>query len=146
MRESLPLIDNLITYVYQAINSLPSSVAPRSLGHHWDSHMRAASIKLVQAGQTSVCYAAVKWLSRVDTYLNGTPSATSCSLMMQRQEGTHTNVGQKDLAMEVSGVWDCYHQSWQSLCTFTVRFWMSFRKSVWRKGLNNSYNFLRICL
>lgn len=34
----------------------PRSVAPGSLGHHWDSHMRAASIKLVQAGPASVCY------------------------------------------------------------------------------------------
>ena len=35
----------------------PRSVAPGSLGHRWDSHMRAASIKLVQAGQASVCHA-----------------------------------------------------------------------------------------
>lgn len=89
MRASLPLIDNLITYVYPAINSIPCSAAPRSQGHHRDSRMRAASIELVPAGQASVCYTTVKRLSRTDTDLNGTPCVTSCSLMMQRQEGTH---------------------------------------------------------
>lgn len=88
------------------------SVAPGSLGHHWDSHTGAASIKLVQAGQASVCYTGCllsNELHWTDTHLDGAPPATSCSLMIQTGKGTQRNVGRRDLAMEVSGVWDCYH-------------------------------------
>lgn len=52
----------------------PRSVVPGSLGHHWDSRMRAASIKLVQAGQASVCY-------------------TSCLLSNDSAGWTHTQRG-----------------------------------------------------
>lgn len=112
----------------------PCSAVPRSLGHHWDLHTGAASIKLVQAGQASMCYTScllsngLRW---TDTHLDGAPPATSCSLMIQTEKGTQEcwtersgNGGVRCLRLL------SYHQSWQCLSTFTLwDAWMCFRKS-----------------
>lgn len=134
MSAGVSLIDNLITCVYRAISSFSCSVEPRSPGHRWDPHMRAASIKLVQAGQAPVRSAAVKRLWRTDTHLNGTSSVTSCSLMMQREKGTHTNAGMERSGNRGVGCLRLLSAKLtESLYFFSVRLWMSFRESVWRK-------------
>lgn len=124
----------------------PRSVAPGSLGHRWDSHMRAASIKLVQAGQASVCcttLSAVKWLRWTDTQATGQRLPPAALWWYKQRKG---HAGMLD-----GGIWrrrcqvseivitKADNTSVLPLCEIV---WMRFRRSVWRKRLNKSYNFM----
>lgn len=73
--------------------------------------MRAASIKLVQAGQASVCSPSCL-LSNGSAGQTHSQRGTACYQLLfddsKRERDTHMNVGQRDLAKEVSGALDWY--------------------------------------
>lgn len=121
----------------------PRFVLPGSLGHHRDTHMRAASIKLVQAGQAFVCFTscAPSNGSSGRTHISTGRRLPPAALWWYKQREGHTGMPDGDMGQWRWQVPEIVITKADNVSVLPLcETWMCFRGIVWRKRLNNSYD------